>query len=137
MKKIPFLLLLSFIIMAASASAKDNKNRIEVLYFKANLACCKAKACNTLEAKVKEIVEKTWTDGSVTFRQVRLSDTTNTDLIKKYNAQSQTLILVKYSKKKSTSVDVSGILQDYAKTNDTQKFETELTARINELIKRK
>ncbi len=137
MKKIPFLLLLSFMIMTTSFSAKDNKTVIEVLYFKANLACCKAKACNSLEAKVKEIVEKTWTDGSVTFRQVRLSDTTNTDLIKKYNAQSQTLILVKSSKKKSTSVDVSGILQDYAKTNDTQKFETELTARINELIKRK
>ncbi|NCA77722.1 MAG: hypothetical protein EOM90_15425 [Alphaproteobacteria bacterium] len=137
MKKIPFLLLLSFIIMAASTSAKDNKNVIEVLYFKANLACCKAKACNSLEAKVKEIVEKSWTDGSVSFRQVKLSDTTNTDLIKKYNAQSQTLVLVKSSKKKSTSVDVSGILQDYAKTNDAQKFETELTARINELIKRK
>jgi len=137
MKKIPFLLLLSFLVMVATASAKDKKNVIEVLYFKANLACCKAKACNALEAKVKEIVEKNWADGSVTFRQVKLSDTTNKELISKYNAQSQTLILVKSGKKKSTSADVSGILQDYAKTNDAQKFETELTAKINELIGQK
>jgi len=137
MKKIPFLLLLSFVVMAATASAKGKKDAIEVLYFKANLACCKARACNALEGKVKEIVDKTWSDGSVTFRQVKLSDTTNKELVSKYNAQSQTLILVKTGKKKSTSMDISGILQDYAKTNDAQKFETELTARINELIERK
>lgn len=137
MKKIPFLLLLSFMIMAASISAKDNKKGIEVLYFKANLACCKARACNALEAKVKEIVEKNWTDGSVTFRQVKLSDTINTDLVKKYNAQSQTLILVKTNKKKEASLDISAILQDYSKTNDAQKFETEFTSKINAFIKQK
>jgi hypothetical protein len=119
------------------ASAKEKKNVIEVLYFKANLACCKARACNALEAKVKEIVDKNWTDGSVTFRQVKLSDSTNTELVKKYNAQSQTLILVKSSKKKDSSLDISTILQEYAKTNDEQKFETEFTAKINEFIKQK
>ena len=57
MKKIPFLLMLTFVVMATMASAKEKKNTIEVLYFKANLACCKAKACNTLEGKVKELEE--------------------------------------------------------------------------------
>jgi len=137
MKKIPFLLLLSFVLMAAMASAKEKKNVIEVLYFKANLACCKAKACNALEGKVKEIVDKNWADGSVTFRQVKLTDSTNTELVKKYNAQSQTLILVKTNKKKEVSLDISAILQEYAKTNDAQKFETDFTAKINEFIKQK
>ena len=137
MKKILFLLMLTFVVMATMASAKEKKNAIEVLYFKANLACCKAKACNALEGKVKEIVDKNWTQGSVTFRQVKLSDSTNTDLVKKYNAQSQTLILVKTNKKKEASLDISAILQEYAKTNDAQKFETEFTAKINEFIKQK
>ncbi len=123
--------------MAAMASAKEKKNAIEVLYFKANLACCKARACNALEGKVKEIIEKNWTDGSVTFRQVKLTDSTNTELVKKYNAQSQTLVLVKTNKKKEASLDISPMLQEYAKTNDAQKFETELVARINEFVKQK
>ncbi len=137
MKKIPFLLLLSFIIMAPVASAKEKKNAIEVLYFKANLACCKARACNALEGKVKEIVDKNWTDGNVSVRQVKLSDSTNAGLVKKYNAQSQTLILVKTNKKKEAFLDISAILQEYAKTNDAQKFETEFTTKINEFIKQK
>jgi hypothetical protein len=137
MNKIPFLLLLSFVLMAAMASAKEKKNVIEVLYFKANLACCKAKACNALEGKVKEIVDKNWADGSVTFRQVKLTDSTNTELVKKYNAQSQTLILVKTNKKKEASLDISAILQEYAKTNDVQKFETDFTAKVDEFIKQK
>jgi hypothetical protein len=137
MKKIPFLLLLSFLLMVATASAKDKKNVIEVLYFKANLACCKAKACNALEANVKEIVDKNWTDGSVTFRQVKLSDSTNAELVKKYNAQSQTLILVKSTRKKDASLDISTILQEYAKTNDAQKFENEFTAKVNAFIRQK
>ena len=137
MKKIPFLLMLTFVVMATMAFAKEKKNTIEVLYFKANLACCKAKACNALEGKVKEIVDKNWTDGSVTFRQVKLSDSTNTELVKKYSAQSQTLILVKTNKKKEASLDISAILKEYAKTNDAQKFETEFTAKINEFIKQK
>jgi hypothetical protein len=85
----------------------------------------------------KKIVDKSWTDGSVTFRQVKLSDSTNTELVKKYNAQSQTLVLVKTNKKKEVSMDISAILQEYAKTNDAQKFETEFTAKINEFIKQK
>ncbi len=137
MKKISFLLLLSFVIMAAGASAKEKKNSVEVLYFKANLACCKARACNALEGKVKEIIEKNWTDGSVTFRQVKLSDSANIDLVKKYNAQSQTLVLVKSGKKKDTSLDISRMLQDYAKTNDVKKFESEFTSKVNEFIRQK
>ncbi len=137
MKKIPFLLLLSFVVMASLASAKEKKNAVEVLYFKANLACCKAKACNALEGKVKEIIDKNWKDGSVTFRQVKLSDSANAELVKKYNAQSQTLVLVKTNKKKEASLDISPMLQEYAKANDAQKFETELVARINEFVKQK
>lgn len=137
MKKIPFLLMLAFVVMTTIATAREKKSSIEVLYFKANLACCKARACNALEGKVKEIVDKNWADGSVTFRQVKLNDSTNTDLVKKYRAQSQSLILVRTNKKKEASLDISAILQEYAKTNDAQKFETEFTAKVNEFIKQK
>ncbi len=137
MKKIIFVLLLAIMAGTATTFAQQKKGGIEVLYFKANLACCKAKACNTLEAQVKGIVEKNWVDGSVKFRQVKLTDTTNNELITRYNAQSQTLIIEKTKRKKVTSADASGILQDYAKTNDVAKFEKEIVARVNEVIKQK
>jgi hypothetical protein len=135
MKKILIILLLSIIAGTATTFAQQKKGGIEVLYFKANLACCKARACNALEAKVKEIIEKNWTDGSVTFQQVKLSDTLNNELIKKYNAQSQTLIIVKTKKKKVTSVDASSILQEFAKTNDASVFEKNFIGKVNEVIK--
>ncbi|MCX6250917.1 MAG: hypothetical protein NTX61_09200 [Bacteroidetes bacterium] len=135
MKKSLIILLLAIIAGTATTFAQQKKSGVEVLYFKANLACCKGRACNTLEAKVKEIIEKNWADGCVKFRQVKLSDTTNNELIKKYNAQSQTLIIEKTKRKKVTSIDVSSILSDFAKSNDTGRFEKELTAKINEFIK--
>jgi hypothetical protein len=137
MKKILFVLFLAIIAGTVTTFAQQKKGGIEVLYFKANLACCKAKACNTLEAQVKGVVEKNWTDGSVKFRQVKLSDTLNNELIKKYNAQSQTLVIVKTYKKKTTSVDISPILQEFAKTNDAIKFDREFTAKVNGVIKQK
>jgi len=137
MKKILFIMLLAIIAVTVTTFAQQKKVGIEVLYFKANLACCKAKACNNLEANVKSIVEKNWADGSVTFRQVKLSDTLYNELIKKYNAQSQTLVIVKTYKKKATSLDISPILKEFAKTNDTTKFKSEFTAKVNEVIKQK
>jgi hypothetical protein len=137
MKKILFIMLLAIIAVTMTTFAQQKKTGVEVLYFKANLACCKARACNTLEAQVKGIVEKNWADGSVTFRQVKLSDTLNNELIKKYNAQSQTLVIVKTYKKKTTSLDISPILKEFAKTNDSIKFKSEFTAKVNDVIKQK
>ena len=134
MKKIQFVLFLAFLMVSATAFTPGKKGNVEVLYFKANLACCKARACNALESKVKAVVEKNYPDGSVTFRQVKLSDTLNQELINRYNAQSQTLVIVKTSKKKVTSADVSDILRDFVASNDTSKFEKELTGKINELL---
>jgi hypothetical protein len=134
MKKILFILLLAIIAGTATTFAQQKKGGIEVLYFKANLACCKARACNTLESQVKGIIEKNWADGSVTFRQVKLSDTLNNELIKKYNAQSQTLVIVKTKKKKATSVDASSILQEFARNNDAAAFEKNLIGKVNEVI---
>jgi len=124
-------------LFAASgiAFAQQKKTSAEVLYFKANLACCVGRACNALEATVKKIVEKNWTDGKVVFHQVKLSDTVNNGLIKKYNAKSQSLVIVVTKKKKETSADVSTMLSDFAAKHDTATFEKDLTVKIREMIK--
>lgn len=135
MKKNILMLMLALLTLTGTTLAQPKKVRTEVLYFKANLACCKARACNALETNVRSIIEKYWADGSVTFRQIKLSDTTNNELIKKYNAQSQTLVIVVTKKKKETSTDISAMLREYANTNDAAKFEKELTDKIIEVSK--
>lgn len=129
------MLTLALFAITTTTFAQQKKVASQVLYFKASLACCKAKACNALEANVKSIIEKNWADGSVTFRQVQLSDTTNNELIKRYNAQSQTLIIVVTKKKTETSTDLSAILRYFVASKDTAKFEKELINNINEAIK--
>jgi hypothetical protein len=135
MKKTILMLTIALIAITATTFAQQKKVKAEVLYFKANLACCKARACNSLESTVKTIVEKNWADGKVVFRQVKLSDTVNNALIKKYNAQSQTLVIVVTKKKNETSTDVSAMLQNFSTKHDTATFERDLTAKIREVIK--
>jgi len=99
------------------------------------LACCKAAACNNLENEVKSIIEKHFAGKAVSFKQVALADEANKELIEKYNAKSQTVVLVTTNKKKETSVDVSDIVRKYTRSGDKETFENELVAKINESLK--
>lgn len=129
-----------FIIVALFATsmlfAQSKKKTAEVLYFKANLACCKAKACNALETDIKAIVEKNYPNGEVVFKQVKLTEEANKPLIDKFSAKSQTVIIVVKTKKKEYTADVSNIVQTYVQSQDKVLLEKELTAKINELLKK-
>lgn len=124
-----------FVLSIATIGLYAQKNNVQVLYFKAQMACCKAAACNNLEAAVKGVVEKNFKGKNVTFKQVALADETNKALVEKCNAKSQTVVLVATKKKKETTVDVSEIVRKYTKSGDKEAFEKELTDKINELLK--
>jgi hypothetical protein len=114
-----------------SFGAFAQKNQTEILYFKAQLPCCQATACNNLESVIKAIVEKNFPNGDVVFKQVALADTDNKELIEKYSAKSQTVVIVNTKKKNKTSTDVSAIVRAYARSNDKDTFEKELVEKIN------
>jgi len=135
MKKTIFLLTIA-IFSGMMLFAQSKKSSIEVLYFKANLACCKAKACNVLESDIQNIITKNYPDGSVKFTEVKLVDVANKDLIDKYNAKSQTVIIVKKTKKKETFVDVLDLVQKYVQSQDKTTFEKDFIAKINEKPKK-
>lgn len=135
MKKTVFLLIIA-IFSGIMLFAQSKKSTIEVLYFKANLACCKAKACNILESDIQNIITKNYPNGKVKFTEVKLVDASNKDLVAKYNAKSQTVIIVKKTKKKETFVDVSDLVQKYVQSQDKTTFEKELLAKINEKPKK-
>jgi RNA polymerase-interacting CarD/CdnL/TRCF family regulator len=109
--------------------------KAEVLYFKADLACCQAKACNALEGEVKAIVEKNFNGETVVFKEVKLTDEGNKDLVAKHNAKSQTVVIVSNRKKKETVVDVSDIIRAYSRNQNKEELEKQLLAKINETMK--
>lgn len=108
MKKVFFLLSLCVVISSISLAQKA-----EFLYFKADLACCKAKSCNALEGDVKAIIEKNYPKGEVVFKTVKISDEANKELVAKHSAKSQTCILIVKTKKGDLTYDLSGLVKDY------------------------
>lgn len=108
MKKIILLVSICFSISILSYSQKA-----EFLYFKADLACCKAKSCNTLEGEIKAMIEKNYPKGNVVFKTVKISDEANKDLVAKYSAKSQTCILVVKKKKTEVFYDMSELVKNY------------------------
>lgn len=134
MKKAIILFVFSIVVSGLYAQ----KNNVEVLYFKAKLGCCQSRACNTLEADIKAVIDRNFNEKGVTFKQIMLADEANKALVEKYNAKSQTVILVASDKKKKqTSVDVSDIVRKYTKGGSKEVFEKELTDKINALLSAK
>lgn len=125
----------AFLISVSALFAQSTKGKAEVLYFKANLACCKAKACNMLEADIRNIVEKNYPKGNVIFKEVKIADESNKALIEKYQATSQTVIIVKKKKKKEISLNVTDIVKSYMLDQKKEKLEKELIAKIDGFIK--
>lgn len=136
MKK-SIILLIVAMISVITIFAQSKNGKVEVLYFKANLACCKAKSCNALENDIKTIIVKNYPDSnSVTFKEIKIVDETNKALIEKYKAESQTVIIIKKKKKKETSIDVTDIVKAYIKDQNKVSLEQQLVSKINEPIKK-
>ncbi len=129
-------LLFAVLLISASALfAQSTKGKAEVLYFKANLACCKAKACNVLEADIKAIIEKNYPKKNVIFKEIKIAEESNKALVDKYQATSQTVIIVKKKKKKETNINVSDLVKNYLLDQNKEILEKSLVAQIDALLK--
>ena len=133
MKKVIVSLLMVLLVSVFAFGQKNNS--VEVLYFKANLACCKARACNALQSDVDSVIIKYLAEKNIQFRVIMMADTTNKELIKKYKAKSQTVILVKTKRKKETTIDLTQIVASYKKHKDKTRFEEEMKAEMKKLLK--
>ncbi|MDR2010936.1 MAG: hypothetical protein LBQ22_10705 [Bacteroidales bacterium] len=121
-------------LFLASVGLYAQKNNVEVLYFKAELACCQATACNNLESEIKSIVEKNFPSENVTFKQVSLVNDANKALVSKYNAKSQTVVLVTTKNGKESSIDVSDIVRKYVRNENKKAFEKSMIEKIKESL---
>ena len=119
------------ILMTLTVLAASPKKGVEVLYFKAQLSCCQARACNTLENDIKTLIAANFDASKVTFTEVLLADTKNKALIEQYKAKSQTVVVVNAKKKKT--IDVSDLVRTYLRNGDKATFEKELIQKIKNL----
>lgn len=132
-KSILFVLLYVFVVLNFNCFAQTPK--AEVLYFKANLPCCQGKACNLLEADVRSVVQKLYPNSEVEFRVIRLADETNKPLIDKFNAKSQTVVIVGKNKKGEKSMDISDIVRNYNMNKNMAEFESAMKNKFAEFFK--
>ena len=119
------------ILMTLTVLAASPKKGVEVLYFKAQLSCCQARACNTLENDIKTLIAANFDTSKVTFTEVLLADAKNKALIEQYKAKSQTVVVVNAKKKKT--IDVSDLVRTYLRNGDKATFEKELIQKIKNL----
>ncbi len=128
--------ILLFLCLAFPGFILVNAQKAEVLYFKADLPCCQASACDNTEAGIKNTIESYYKDGSVTFKTIKISDPANKELVEKFSAKSQTVFVICSGKKgKETVKDISDIVRSFARTYDTEGLEKDLVAVINEGVK--
>lgn len=136
MKK-TFVVLSLLLLVTAGLFAQNKNGVIEVLYFKANLACCQAKSCAVLENDIKAVVEKNFADQTVVFKEIKLADEASKEIIEKYKAQSQTVIIVKNTKKGEKSIDFSADVKAYRQSQNKEELEKSLLAKVAEIKKKK
>ena len=127
-------IILAFALLLSVAAFSQKGTTAVLMYFKADLACCKARACAALENEVKSIVERNFPNGNVVFREVKISDPENAALVEQYKAQSQTVILVVNRKKKISSAEATSLLKEYQQNGDKTAFEAALVKFIQENI---
>jgi hypothetical protein len=120
------------LIMAFTASAQ----KMEILYFKADMACCRAAACDALENEIKNIFESHFKNADIQFKSVRISDASNKALVEKYNAGSQTVVVVTTQRRNEISTDITDLIRTYSRSRNKANLETELTARLAESTKK-
>lgn len=130
-------ILIMLLALFSSVLAQKNKETIEVLYFKANLCGCKARVCTAMGLDIQSVIKKSYPDNTVVFSEVKIADEANKELVTKYNAKSQTLILLKKKKKKEFFLDVSDLVAKYSKDKDKKAFEEAFNSKIVELKKMK
>ncbi|HKK68428.1 MAG TPA: hypothetical protein VJ946_09450 [Bacteroidales bacterium] len=132
MKKINVIMLIAFMAFASTGIAQQNN--AEVLFFKAELSCCKARACEQLEKDIKSIVEENFSDNELTFRSVKIADKENKALVGKYDAKSQSVVVVTDKSGEEKFIDISDLVARYQKNQNKESVKKEIVKKIKTIL---
>lgn len=126
MKNVSVIILIAFMAIAS----KGFGQKANVFYFKADLSCCQARACDQLQSDVKSIVEKHFSSEEVVFQKIKLDSKSNKSLVKKYDAKSQTVVVVNNDK----SMDISDLVATYQRSRSKKEAEQKIVDKIKSML---
>jgi hypothetical protein len=126
-------ILFFFTLLLLGVNAHAQK--AEVLYFKAELSCCRERACTALENELKAFVENQFKNGEVVFKTVKISDPSNATLVQKHNAASQSVVVVTRGRRSEKSEDLSDLVKKYTLNRNKTDFETAFLDKVNQTIR--
>jgi len=132
MKKINVIMLIAF--MASASTGIAQQNNAEVLFFKAELSCCKARACEQLEKDIKSIIEENFSDNELVFRSVKIADNENKALVDKYNAKNQSVVVVTDKSGEEKFIDISDLVARYQKNQNKESVKNEIVKKIKTIL---
>ena len=132
MKTLNVIMLIAFMAFASTGIAQQNN--AEVLFFKAELSCCKARACEQLEKDIKSIVEENFSDNELVFRSVKLADNENKALVDKYNAKNQSVVVVTDKSGEEKFIDISDLVARYQKNQNKESVKNEIVKKIKTIL---
>ncbi len=132
MKTLNVVMLIAFMAFASTGIAQQNNT--EVLFFKAELSCCKARACEQLEKDIKSIVEENFSDNELAFRSVKIADNENKALVDKYNAKNQSVVVVTGKGGEEEFTDISDLVARYQKNQNKETVKKEIVKKIKTIL---
>jgi len=137
MKKIPFILIVIFIITSSFTTSTNQtaKTKLLVYYFHLTARC---HTCATIEATTVEVLNSTFkkelNNGIIVFKSFNVDDKANEQLCKKYMAYGSTLALTKITKGKEFKIeDLTNMA--FSKIDKPEIFKSELISIINLMLK--
>lgn len=133
MKRITLIVLAMFIGIITFAQNED-KDLLEIYYFHRTDRCS---TCNAIEegitstmTKYKKEIEK----GELTFKSLNYEEDSENEIIKNYEIESPTLLLIYKKKGKKEFIDITEDAFSYARSNPS-KFKKILKEKINEYFR--
>ncbi len=134
MKKINLFITIAFLAFSGISFGQSQKNT-EVLFFKPNLSCCKARACDKLAGNIKKIVETNFPAKEIVFHTILIAKQENKGLVDKYNVKSQKVVVVKNRMLgKDKVVDISDIVAKYPRAKNKEEAEKEIVDKIKSVL---
>lgn len=132
MKRISLFMMVALIAISTAVFSQSKNKSVEVLYFKAKQCACKSMTCNALEDQIKALIEKDFSGEIIEFKRVWLNEKENEALIAKYNAESQTVVMVTTKKNKETVTDLTEVVHKFSLDRNQEEFENGMKSMIAE-----
>ena len=133
MKKIALLVLLALNLSTVAFAQKQKF--VEVLYFHRTVRC---HTCETIDSTAKAFIGKEYkkelASGDVTFKSIDFQAEKENTLVKKYDINGPTLLIVHHNKAKETKFDLTDTGFSNSVSNPS-KFKNDIKEEIDEFFR--